>query len=66
MSRQSIETLMDRWTNDSTFRDEMRADPQGTVRRAGVELSAEETAALNQMDWSLADEELQARVSKIG
>lgn len=46
MSREGIETLMDRWTNDPAFRTQMRADPEGTVRTAGVSLDAEEWAAL--------------------
>lgn len=56
---------MDRWTNDAAFRDEMRQDPDGAVRRTGVELDAEQSAALKSVDWSLSDEELQSRVSKM-
>jgi len=56
---------MDRWMNDPGFRQEMRADPEGTVRRSGVELDQDEWAALRNIDWSLPDEQLQARASKI-
>jgi len=55
---------MDRWMNDPGFRQEMRADPEGTVRRSGAELDQDEWAALRNIDWSLPDEQLQARASK--
>lgn len=64
MSREGVETLMDRWLNEPAFRSEMRADPEKTVRSIGVELSEDEWAALRRMDFSLSDEELQARISK--
>jgi len=57
---------MDRWINDPAFRAELRSDPEGAVNRAGVELSEDEVAALRSTDWSLSDEQLQARVSKAG
>jgi hypothetical protein len=65
MSREAVEVLIDRWMNEPEFRDEMRADPEGTVRRTGVELDEDEWQALRSMDWTASDEELQARVSKI-
>jgi hypothetical protein len=43
----------------------MRADLEGTVKRSGVELDADEWAALRNVDWSLSDEQLQARVNWI-
>ena len=65
MSREAVESLMDRWVNEPSFRVALRADPEGTVRRSGVELDEEELAALRNTDWSLPDEELQARASKL-
>jgi predicted ribosomally synthesized peptide with nif11-like leader len=65
MSREGVETLMDRWTNDPAFRTQLRADPEGAARAAGVDLDTEEWAALRGIDWSLSDEELQARSSKV-
>ncbi len=65
MSRQAVETLMDRWINEPAFRTQMRQDPEGTVQRSGVQLDADEQAALRSVDWSLPDAELQARVSKM-
>ncbi len=64
MNRQAVETLMDRWINEPAFRTQMRQDPEGAVKRSGVELNDEEWAALRSIDWSLSDTELQTRVSK--
>jgi len=36
------------------------------VRAEGVELEAEEWAALREIDWNLPDEELNSRLSKMG
>ena len=65
MSRQAVEELMDRWMNEPAFRAEIRQDPEGTVRRSGAELDEDEWAALRSIDWSLPDEELRARASKL-
>ena len=64
MSREAVETLMDRWMNEPAFRTAMRQDPEGTVKRTGVALDADEWAALRSVDWNLSDEELKARASK--
>ena len=64
MSREALEELMDRWINDSTFREEFRTDPEGAVRRSGLPLSAEEWNDVRTMDAELVDEELQPRVSR--
>jgi hypothetical protein len=64
MSRTAVENLIDRWINEPAFRQELRTDPEGAVRRSGAELDETEWAALNNVDWNLTDEELQARVSK--
>jgi len=66
MSRESIETLVERWMEDLTFRAKLRSDPEGTIRALGLELSDEEWAAVNKVDWSLSDEELTARASMSG
>ncbi|MBI4371783.1 MAG: hypothetical protein HY552_05755 [Elusimicrobia bacterium] len=65
MSQQTIKQLIDRWMNDPKFRSEVRQDPEGTVKKAGIPLSAEEQAAFKKVDWSLPDEQLKTRISKI-
>ena len=65
MSREALEQLIDRWTNEPSFREEIRRDLEGTIERAGLDLDDDEWAALRNTDWSLPDEELQARMTKV-
>ncbi len=64
MSREAIGKLVDRWINDPGFRQQMRADPEGTVKRSDAQLDADEWAALRNVDWQLSDEQLQSRINK--
>lgn len=68
MSRDAVETLVDRWLNDLAFRAQVRRDPAEAIRATGVHLDADEWAALRNVDWNLSDDELalQARDSKWG
>ena len=65
MNRDAIETLMDRWMNDVSFRAELRANPEAAVKASGVTLTVDELAALKNFDFSASDDELHARVSKM-
>lgn len=60
MSRQAVETLIDRWINEPLFRAALRRDPEGTVRASGVQLDEDEWAALRSIDWNLSDEQFQS------
>jgi len=64
MSAEAVDQLLDRWMNEPAFREQMRADPEGTVRATGAELDDNEWRAIRDVDWSLSDEELQARFSE--
>ena len=64
VSREALEELMDRWINDSAFREEFRADPEAAVRDSGLTLSAEEWNDLRAMHAQSPNEELQPRVSR--
>ncbi len=68
MSREAIEALMDRWMNEPTFREAMRRDPEETVNSMGmgIDLDADEWAALRAINWNLPDEALHGRASKSG
>jgi hypothetical protein len=66
MSQNALEQVMDRYTNDPAFRDQMRSDPVGTIERGGFDLDESEREAVQNMDWSLPDEQLKERVSKGG
>ena len=64
MSRDAIGELVDRWINEPAFRAELRQDPEGAVRRSGVQLNEDEMSALRNIDWNLPDEELRSRLNK--
>ncbi len=66
MKQENIEILMDKWMNEPTFREELKANPKDAVKNAGVTLSDDEMQTLNNVDWNLSDEELQSRISKAG
>ncbi len=66
MKQENIEILMDKWMNEPAFREELKANPKDAVKNAGVTLSDDEMQTLNNVDWSLSDEELQSRISKAG
>jgi hypothetical protein len=65
MSQKALAQVMDRYTNDPAFRDQMRSDPEGTIQRGGFELDESEREAIQNIDWSLPDEQLEERVSKL-
>jgi hypothetical protein len=64
MSHEAIGQLIERWANDPSFREDLRADPCLALQRSGLELGPEEMAALGSLDWSLPDEQLQSRINK--
>jgi hypothetical protein len=66
MSQTAVEALMDRWVNEPQFREAVRKDPEGAVRATGLELDADEWAALREIDFGASDEQLQMRISRGG
>ncbi|MEP7378938.1 MAG: Os1348 family NHLP clan protein [Chloroflexota bacterium] len=60
----ALEALLERWTNDTTFRDEYDADPEQAIRSAGLELSDEDWRAIREAKFELTDGLLPARVNK--
>ena len=65
MDDKRLETLADKWTNDQTFREALRADPQKAVADLGITLDEDERAALDSLDFAnLSDAELEQRVSQ--
>ena len=65
MSREVLEALLERWMDDAAFRTALRQDPEAALHGTGLELDENEWAAFRALDWSLSDEELSSRVSKI-
>lgn len=64
MASDNLESVMDAWMNDESFRQELRNDPDAAVEARGIQLGAEDKAALRNIDWNQSDEALQQRVSK--
>lgn len=64
MSRTSLEELLDRWMNDSDFRREFSADPEGAVHGVGAILTDEEFASLHAITRGRPGEELERRISR--
>ena len=63
MSRESIEALVEKWTEDTSFRTALRKDPEATIQATGLELTPDERAAVRNFDWNASDEELTTRAS---
>lgn len=64
MSEKGIDALVARYLDDPEFRKAFARDPEGTVRRAGLELDAAELSALHAADGERLGEALRARVSR--
>ncbi len=64
MTTQGLEQIMERYTSDPAFKAQLQADPEAAAKSAGIPLDEEDRAALQGMDFSLPDEQLQRRVSK--
>jgi hypothetical protein len=62
---ESMQQLADRFINDASFREEMRQDPEGAAERSGLPLDEEDKQSLKSIDWSVSDEQLNDRVSKL-
>ena len=60
----SVDRLAEKWLNDPGFRAQMQKDPEGTVRRNGIILNAEEWATVRNVVMTTGDEALRARISK--
>lgn len=65
MNHETLGKLMDRWSNDAQFRAAVRANPLGAIADIGLQLSDEEMAAVQSLDWSLNDNELVSRTSHV-
>lgn len=65
MGQEVFKEIIDRWVNDPKFRSDIRKDPEGTIQRTGKSLTEEEKQAFKNIDWSLTDEQLRARINKL-
>ena len=67
MDRKAVETVMDRWTNDPSFKKRLHEDPRAAFEECGVKLTEAQLAKLisrGQVDLSLSAEQLVERLQK--
>lgn len=64
MSYENMGRLIDHWMNYEPFREALRRDPQAALQKSGITLNPEELKVFKQVDWTVSDEELKARISK--
>jgi hypothetical protein len=60
----ALAQIMERYTQDPAFKAQLQADPEAAANSAGIALDEEDRAALQGLDFTLANAHLQARVSK--
>ena len=60
----TMQAVIDRWTEDPSFREGMRSDLDGTLKGAGIELDDDTTGQLRAVDWSQSDSELEQLLEK--
>jgi len=65
MSREALEQIVQRWTDDLDFREALQRDPDGTIERAGYQLNEQEWAVLRDTDWNQSDEDLRTRMADV-
>ena len=61
----TMQAVIDRWTEDPSFREGMRTDLDGTLKGAGIELDEDTAGQLRVMDWSQSDAELEQLIEKL-
>jgi hypothetical protein len=65
MSRQALEQLVQRWTEDQAFREALQRDPEGAIERAGYHLDEQEWGVVRATDWTQPEEELRTRMADV-
>lgn len=64
MTQTTMEQLLDRWLNDTAFRDELQRDPEATIRATEIALTDEDWQVLRAANYDLSDGALAERVAK--
>ena len=65
MSKNGLEQVFTRWSQDDDFRNRFKASPEGVIREEGIDLSDDEWTTLHSMELQgLEDHHLKQRVSK--
>lgn len=63
MSPDVVERLVDTWMTDEEFRHQVRSRPKAALADLGIVLEDDELAAVQSLDWSMSDDELESRVT---
>ncbi|TNE43834.1 MAG: hypothetical protein EP343_32190 [Deltaproteobacteria bacterium] len=58
--------IIELWTEDAAFRSSFRQNPVQALSNAGIVLSKEEQAALQELDFGASDMELSQRINPLG
>jgi hypothetical protein len=64
LSKKAVDAFMDRWMNDPSFVNQLKADPKSALRSCGIEPWDHLVESLKNVDTGTPIEELQQRVSK--
>ncbi len=64
MQRKAVEEVMDRWTNDPSFKARLQKDPKAALAECGIKVNEEQLAKLGAVDLSMSAQELQQRLVK--
>ena len=60
----NMQAVIDRWTENPSFREGMRTDLDGTLRDAGIALDDDTVGQLRAVDWTQSDTELEELLEK--
>ena len=64
MASNPAEIFVDRWTNDPSFPNQLRVDPESALKSCGIEPEEELVNVLTNIDPETSVEELQKCISK--
>jgi hypothetical protein len=65
VSRDSMQSLMEKWMSDPQFRAKMRNDPQAAIQDGGFNLTDDEVAQVSALSDPTSSQALEERVSKV-
>lgn len=60
----SMRAVIDRWSEDPSFRSAMRTNVRGALSGAGIALDDDTVGQLQAVDWSQSDAELEELLEK--
>lgn len=64
LSKKAVDAFMDKWMNDPSFVNQLKADPKSALQSCGIEPWDHLVESLKNVDAGTPIEELQQRVSK--